>query len=90
MEMSKGVSLLRTAQSLLTGRTIAQGTTYCVLEVNFKTFLKMKYVCWDVTIHENVQTVICNQLTVMCTFHGQYPVPEGMCGKQIEHTDGLT
>ena len=35
MEMSKGVSLLRTAQSLLTGRTISEAQSASALHVNF-------------------------------------------------------
>ena len=36
------------------------------------------------------QNKYTNQLTVMSTIRGERRLAEGMCGKQIERTDGLT
>ena len=55
------------------------------------------YVCYNCICMRLYEKLIClnqnkytNQLTVMSTIRGERRLAEGMCGKQIERTDGLT
>ena len=51
MEMSKGVSLLRTAQSLLAGRTLGSGHIFEVQILNFNIFGRFQKVEYFLGTH---------------------------------------